>query len=74
MKPTEHCKPYEGWTETLDRGGLWHVADDVFLNFFCYMEEEIRTHLSVSQHEGLKKDMIESLKVNEDVQFHPVML
>ena len=38
------------------------------------MEEEIRTHLSVSQHEGLKKDMIESLKVNEDVQFHPVML
>lgn len=37
----------EEWTNSIDRGGLWHVSDDVF-TFFCYMEEEIRCYFTKS--------------------------
>ena len=57
----------EDWVNTLDRGGLWHVTDDVFL-LFCYMEEEVRQHLSLtsSRHES---DIIDGLRKNEDILF-----
>ena len=42
--------------DSLDHGGLWHVTDEVFY-LFCYIEEEIRRHLTLS-----------SAKINEDVQ------
>ena len=37
---------------------------------YCYIEEEIRHHLTLSsaRHDGVKRDIIKSLKINEDVQ------
>ena len=31
----------EEWTNRIDRGGLWHISDDVYVIFYI-LEEEIR--------------------------------
>ena len=64
---SEHAS--EEWMKALDRGGLWHVTDEVFY-LFCYIEEDIRHHLTLlsARHDGVKRDIIKSLKINEDVQ------
>ena len=65
----ESLHPSEDWTNAVDRGGLWHISDDVY-TLFCYIEEEVRHHLSLSasRHDGFKKEIIDGLKANEDVQ------
>ena len=35
----------EEWVDILDRGGLWHVSDEVFI-LFCHIEEEVRQYFS----------------------------
>ena len=35
----------EDWTDMLDRGGLWHINDDIY-SLFSIMEEVCRAHLS----------------------------
>ena len=55
----------------LNRGGLWHFTYDVF-TLFCLIEEEIRRHVTIAcagSHDGLKKDIIDRLTNNVDVQF-----
>ncbi len=57
------------WTNSIDRGGLWHVTDDVF-TFFCCMEEEIRHYLTISNPKGKDvKEVIGGVVNNEDVLF-----
>ncbi len=58
----ESLHPSEDWTNAVDRGGLWHVSDDVFV-FFCYIEEEIRHHLSLSasRHDNFKTEITDGL-------------
>lgn len=62
----------EDWVDTIDRGGLWHVTDEVYV-LFCCIEEEIRRHFTVTAqhagHEGFKDRVIQHLKENEDVLF-----
>ena len=64
----ESLHPSEDWTNAVDCSGLWHISDDVY-TLFCYIEEEVRHHLSLSasRHDGFKKGIIDGLKANEDV-------
>ena len=44
------------WINAIDRGGLWHLNDDVFA-LYCDIEYEIRRHLTTTRsvpHEGFK--------------------
>ena len=62
-----HC---EEWTNLVDRGGLWHVRENVFC-FFLSLEEEIRMLLpSLLSEEKCKERMNTELVRNEDVQFY----
>ena len=61
----------EGWTNAINRGGLWTVHDDVFV-LVCIMQEEIRRHLTTARSSscrGLKKEIANGLTSNEDVLF-----
>ncbi len=33
----------EEWTNSIDRGGLWHVSDTTY-NLFYAIEREVRSH------------------------------
>lgn len=58
----------EDWVNSLDRGRLWHVTDDVL--FFCYVEEVIRHFFRRSSSKA--SDLAEvrnSILENEDVMF-----
>ena len=43
--------PSENWIDAIDRGGLWHVTDQVYV-WFCYVEEEIRRHFTITSQAG----------------------
>ena len=62
----------EEWTNTIDRGGLWHVSDNTY-TVFTILEEEIRRHLKVSAlndlNEVTKKTILEATLKNEELLF-----
>ena len=59
----------EEWTDSLYRGGLWHISDLTY-SLFCIMEELCRSHLSkTALTEGVKLGLAETLHDNEDVLF-----
>ena len=62
----------EGWTNAIDRGGLWHVSDDTYLIFYL-MEKEIRNHFVHKSAKALtetKKKVVDSILSNDDLLFH----
>ena len=60
----------EDWTDSLDRGGLWHVSDQVFRLFYA-MEEEIRAvNQSRTPEKSIQKEFTEKLHSSETVMFH----
>lgn len=63
----------EDWLDTIDRGGLWHVVDDVFF-LFCFIEEEIREELAAitaaTWKDEHKRALLDNLKKSEDILFH----
>ncbi len=66
----------EKWVCAVDRGGLFHVSDEVF-TFFCELETKVRVFLQklVSKSLGKSKEEILDEIVNDgDIQFHWSML
>ena len=60
----------EDWTDSLDRGGLWHVSDKVSRLFYA-MEEEIRAvNQSRTPEKSIQKEFTEKLHSSETVMFH----
>ena len=58
------------WTYSLDRGGLWHISDQVFRLFYA-MEEEIRAvNQSRTPEKSIQKEFTEKLHSSETVMFH----
>ena len=45
----------EEWTDTIDRGGLWHINDNVY-HLFYLMELEIRQYFIVSELRNTDED------------------
>ncbi len=62
----------EDWINAIDRGGLWHVNDDVYAIFYM-IEEEIRSYLVVSSAKSLnsetKATLLKAVLTNEDLLF-----
>ena len=62
----------EEWTNTLHRGGLWHVNDNTYI-VFCVLEVEIRKHLNISAAKdldnGTKETILKAVLKNEDLLF-----
>lgn len=57
------------WINSIDRGGLWHVTDDVF-TFFCCVEEVIRHFFRQSNTKGNDvTEVVRGIENNEDVLF-----
>lgn len=67
----------EDWTNSLDRGGLWHVNDTAYSLFYA-MEEEVRSHLmpksASSMGEGNREVIVSAVLSSEDVLFQWSML
>ncbi len=62
----------EKWVCAVDRGGLFHVSDEVFI-FFCELETKVRVFLQklVNKSLGNKKQEILDEIVNDgDIQFY----
>lgn len=62
----------EDWTDAIDRGGLKHVSDTLFM-FFYSMEKELRCHVRAkcaSEIEGIKEKVIKKIIENDDVTFY----
>ena len=62
----------EEWTNTIDRGGLWHVNDNTYI-VFCVLEVEIRKHLNISAAKdldnGTQETILKAVLKNEDLLF-----
>ena len=62
----------EEWTNTIDRGGLWHVNDNTYI-VFCVLEVEIRKHLNITAAKdldnGTKETILKAVLKNEDLLF-----
>jgi hypothetical protein len=62
----------ETWTDSIDRGGLWHV-NDITYTVFYHMEEEIRSHLQVKlldhMDDKTRENIAEAMLANEDILF-----
>ncbi len=60
----------EEWTNQIDRGGLWHINNDMYL-VFVIIEDEIRNYLHVKAlgeiNESTKKTILDALRSNEDL-------
>ena len=57
------------WTDAIDRGGLIHISDDLF-QFFCSVEQVLRSHLHVkcaSETEGIREKVIKEVLESEEV-------
>lgn len=65
----EQAGASEEWTNLLDRGGLVHVKSDTYM-VFRQMELEVRKHLKSDITCIPKKDVVQSICKNEDIQFH----
>lgn len=63
----------EDWLDAIDRGGLWHVVDDVFF-LFCLIEEEIREELAgitaATWKDEHRRALLDKLNKSEDILFH----
>ena len=63
----------ERWTNSLDRGGLWHIKDSVYALFYSF-EEELRCLLQTislqSYGQTTELGLIDSLLTNEEILFH----
>ena len=62
----------ETWTNAIDRGGLWHVSDDVYMTFLT-LEIEIRHYFNIYSltelNNTMKRRILESTSKNEDLLF-----
>ena len=60
----------EEWTNQIDRGGLWHINNGMYL-VFVIIEDEIRNYLHVKAlgeiNESTKKTILDALRSNEDL-------
>lgn len=67
----------EGWTDLVDRGGLIHISDSIFL-FFVAMEVVVKPHFSTNNpsllQKGLKERVIDDVVQESDVLFHWSMI
>lgn len=65
-------KGTEVWTNGIDRGGLWHINDNVYTMFYL-IEENIRKHLKVQSAKKLNMDtkdtILDDIYTNEDILF-----
>ena len=60
----------EQWTDSVDRGGLWHISDQTY-HLFCIAEEVCRSHLKKANlTEGAELGMFDVLHDNVDLMFH----
>lgn len=59
----------ECWLNTLDRGGLIHISDDLYMVFYS-MELEICKHFHSTTDNCLKDDLLKKILENEDLLFH----
>ena len=62
----------EDWTDLVDRGGLKHVSDTVYMMFY-EMEMEVRSHIRdncASEVKTVKNEVTQAMKQNEDVLFY----
>ena len=60
------------WTTIIDRGGLWHISDDLYRVFYA-MEEEVRRYLRMNLHRQATLNATAVCDIvisNEDVQFY----
>ena len=62
----------EEWTNSIDRGGLWHVSENAY-NSFYFIEDEIRHHLLAAKVDkmtvGTQSKLVNAVIEGEDVQF-----
>lgn len=59
------------WMDTIDRGGLWHIKDDVYPVFYA-MEEEVRRFIHNPSHKQSAldvKQLSNAILSSEDVLF-----
>ena len=66
----------EEWTDLVDRGGLVHLSDDIFL-IFAAMEAVVKTHFKIdnpSLLKELKEKMKSDVLQNENVLFYWSMI
>ena len=64
----------EQWTDSLHRGGLWHVRENTY-HFFCALEEETQIQLrQLAQSAFAARKRIEAIISSEDVQFYWLIL
>ena len=68
--------PEEGedsWIKRIDRGGLWHVNEGIYVLFYA-MEEIIRQHFTVKSIESLdshtKDQCLYAVLKNDDIKHH----
>jgi hypothetical protein len=63
----------ESWTNSIDRGGLWHVNDNTYTTFYL-IEEEIRHHFRVHHIKSLdhstKENVMKAIMENGDILFY----
>jgi len=61
----------EEWTDSIDRGGLWHVKEFTY-QFFLAVEEAVRSALQKLAHPvpPSKLDMIQKITDDEDVEYY----
>ena len=57
------------WINKIDRGGLWHVKEDVYLLLYT-IEEEIRRHFTVKSKAKIpsREKVLDAIYKNEDVK------
>ena len=60
----------DDWIHRIDRGGLWHIGETMYMVFYI-MEEEIRHHFTIEllpENEERKKKILSALYSNVDLQ------
>lgn len=60
------------WTAIIDRGGLWHINDNLCRVFYA-MEEEVRRYLKTNLHRQATHNgpaLCDIVTSNQDVQFY----
>ena len=67
----------ELWTNTVDRGGLWHISNQTY-GVFVIMEEIIHGHLSLAgvatPMDNTRQVLVDVIRKNEDLLFEWDML
>lgn len=68
----DSLKHTDAWLNTINRGGLWQVTDEVY-QLFVIMEEQLRQKLTTAHEEHLstskKTELVDDLLKNEDLLF-----